>query len=241
MNEATDCSLTEGKICLQSEGVPIEFRNIYIEPATNKPWPVKPTKKMVLFNGKDLDGWVRFIPDDKPDAEKKWMVEKVWSVRNGVIRCEGKPNGYIRTVDSYANYKLHLEWRWPDKPTNSGVLLHSAGIDSVWPKCVEAQLMHANAGDFWLLSYSKIEVDGKQVGPEKYANGKKKHPSNEKPVGQWNSYDIVCDGKTVTLYVNGLLQNKGTDSDPWYGPICLQSEGSPIEFRNVYLEPIPKK
>ena len=241
MNEATDCSLTEGKICLQSEGVPIEFRNIYVEPATKKPWPVRPTKKTVLFNGKDLDGWVRFIPNDKRDADKKWMVDKVWSVRNGIIRCEGKPNGYIRTVESYANYKLHLEWRWPAEPTNSGVLLHRTGIDSVWPKCVEAQLMHENAGDFWLLSHSTIKVDGKQIGPKKYANGRKKLPSNERAVGEWNSYDIICDGKTVKLYVNGLLQNKGTDANPWWGPICLQSEGSPIEFRNVYLDAISKK
>jgi len=190
---------------------------------------------------KDLDVWVRFIPDDKPDAEKKWTVDKVWSVRNGVIRCDGKPNGYIRTVESYANYKLHLEWRWPDKPTNSGVLLHRTGIDRVWPKCVQAQLMHENAGDFWLLNHSTIKVDGKQIGPQDSANAKKKNPSNEKPVGEWNFYDIVCDSETVTLFVNGLLQNKGSDSNPSHGPICLQSEGSPIEFRNVYLEPIPEK
>jgi len=101
--------------------------------------------------------------------------------------------------------------------------------------------MHENAGDFWLLSFSKITVDGKQVGPEKFANGKKKHPSNEKPPGQWNAYDIICKGKTVEVRVNGLLQNKGIEADPWFGPICLQSEGSPIEFRNIYLEPMPKK
>ena len=241
MNEATNCSVTEGKIGLQSEGVPIEFRNITIEPATEKPWPVKPGKKIALFNGKDLNGWIRFSPDDKPDDQKKWTVDKVWSVRDGVIRCEGKPNGYIRTTESYADYKLHLEWRWPEKPTNSGVLLHTAGIDRVWPKCVEAQLMHENAGDFWLLNHSTIIADGKQIGPKPYANGKKKHPSNEKPVGQWNSYDIICDGGKVTLFVNDLLQNEGTQANPSYGPICLQSEGSPIEFRNIYLEPVPKK
>ncbi|MFC1633980.1 DUF1080 domain-containing protein [Planctomycetota bacterium] len=240
MNEASDCSITEGKICLQSEGVPIEFRNITIEPTTEKPWPVKPSKKIALFNGKDLDGWIRFSPDDKPDDQKKWTVDKVWSVRDGVIRCEGKPNGYIRTTESYANYKLHLEWRWPEKPTNSGVLLHCAGIDGLWPKCVEAQLMHENAGDFWLLNHSTIKAGGKQIGPKPYANAKKKHPSNEKPVGEWNSYDIVCDDRKVTLFVNGLLQNEGTDASPSNGPICLQSEGSPIEFRNIYLEPVPK-
>jgi hypothetical protein len=241
MNEATGCAITEGRICLQSEGVPIEFRNIYIEPATDKPWPIVPTKKTVLFNGENLDGWIRFSPDDKTDEDGKWTVDKVWSVRDGVIHCEGEPSGYIRTVESYANYKLHLEWRWIDKPTNSGVLLHKAGIDRVWPTCVEAQLMHENAGDFWLLTHSTIVVDGKQVGPGAYANAKKKHPSNEKPVGQWNTYDIVCDGGAVKLTVNGLLQNDGTDANPSSGPICLQSEGSPIEFRNIYLEPLDSK
>lgn len=240
MNEATDCSLTEGKICLQSEGAPIEFRNIYIEPPTDQPWPVVPTEKTVLFNGENLDGWIRFSPDDKKDADGKWTVDKVWSVNDGVIHCTGKPKGYLRTQDDYANYKLHVEWRWVDEPTNSGVLLHKAGIDQVWPKCVEAQLMHENAGDFWLLSFSQITVDGKQVGPEQYANAKKKHPSNEKPVGEWNTYDIVCDGGSVKLTVNGLLQNEGTDAKPSSGPICLQSEGSPIEFRNIYLEPLDK-
>lgn len=238
MNEATDCAVTEGKICLQSEGAPIEFRNLTVEPAADLPWPVSPKQKTALFNGRDLDGWVRFSPNDKADDNKQWTVDKVWSVRDGVIHCLGKPNGYIRTVESYANYKLHLEWRWPEKPTNSGVLLHRAGIDKVWPKCVEAQLMHQNAGDFWLLSFSTIMADGKQIGPKQYANGKKKHPSNEKPQGQWNSYDIVCQDGSVTLYVNGLLQNQGSSANPASGPICLQSEGSPIEFRNIYLEPV---
>jgi len=242
MNEASGCEITAGRICLQSEGVPIEFRHITLEPASDasKPWPVVPKEKTVLFNGEDLDGWVRFIPNDKRGEDKQWTVDKVWSVRDGVIHCTGKPNGYIRTCDSYANYKLHVEWRWVDKPTNSGVLLHRRGIDRTWPTCIEAQLMHQNAGDFWLLSHSTIKVDGNQVGPKQYANSKKKHASNEKPPGEWNTYDIVCDGGTVRLTINGLLQNEGTEANPSSGPICLQSEGSPIEFRNVYLEPLPK-
>jgi len=242
MNEASGCAITAGAICLQSEGAPIEFRNITLEPASeeNKPWPVTPKKKIVLFNGENLDGWVRFIPGDKEGEDKQYTVDKVWSVKDGVIHCTGKPNGYIRTQEHFANYKLHVEWRWVDKPTNSGVLLHKQGIDKTWPTCIESQLMHQNAGDFWLLSHSTIKVDGNQVGPKQYANSKKKHDSNEKPVGEWNTYDIVCDGGTVRLTVNGLLQNEGTEATPSSGPICLQSEGSPIEFRNVYLEPLDK-
>jgi len=254
MNEATGCAIKEGNICLQSEGAPIEFRNIYVEPAKNPPWPVTPRQKITLFNGEDLSGWIRFIPNDRPDDNKQWTIDKVWSVRNGVLRCEGKPHGYIQTAESYANYKLHLEWRWPAEPTNSGVLLHCTGIDKIWPKCAEActgidkiwpkcaeaQLMHENAGDFWLMSQATMVVDGEQIGPKRFANAKKMKPSNEKPVGQWNSYDIICDGKAITLFVNGLLQNKGADVQPCSGQIALQSEGSPIEFRNIYLEPVGK-
>ena len=238
MNEATDCLPSEGWICLQSERVPIEYRNIYLEPVDNPPWPVVPKRRITLFNGKDLEGWIRFSPNDRPGADKLWTVDKVWSVKDGVIRCEGVPNGYIRTVESYANYRLHVEWRWTGKPSNSGVLLHCQGQDRVWPRCVEGQLMHQNAGDFWLLSHSTIDVNGKQIGPEQYAHAPKQHSTNEKPLGQWNTYDIVCDGGKVTLTVNGKQQNQGINAQPSNGPIALQSEGSPIEFRNIYLDPL---
>ncbi len=248
MNEATGLSLTAGRICLQSEGAPIEFRNITLAPAgpQEKPWPVRPKKKIELFNGKDFAGWVRVLHGQggkkgtKGAKGKGPSVDEVWSVRDGVIHCTGKPNGYIRTTEHYADYKLHVEWRWVAKPTNSGVLLHKTGMEKVWPTCIEAQLMHRNAGDFWLLSHSKLTAGGKEVGGKMYHNIKKKHPTNEKPPGEWNSYDIVCDGGTITLTVNGLLQNQGTDAKPSSGPICLQSEGSPIEFRNITLEPLKK-
>ena len=192
---------------------------------------VAPTNRIALFNGADFTGWIKHVDD------KRAEVDKVWTVRGGVIHCLGVPNGYIRTAAAYRDYKLHLEWRWVEKPTNSGVLLHTAGPDKVWPTCVEAQLMHQNAGDFWLLSGSTLKVDGETKGPGAYVNVKKRAPASEKDPGEWNSYDITCDGGTVRLVVNGVLQNEGAEAHPAEGPICLQSEGSPIEFRNIYLEP----
>jgi hypothetical protein len=64
--------------------------------------------------------------------------------------------------------------------------------------------------------------------------------SNENPPGEWNNYDIVCDGDSIQLTINGLLQNKGIGAKPSSGAICLQSEGSPIQFRNIYLKPLEK-
>jgi hypothetical protein len=93
-----------------------------------------------LLNGENLDNWKPYLENSDVDPAA------VWSVQDGVLRCEGKPSGYIRTTGEYSNYKLHVEWRWADEPSNSGILLHTTGEDKLWPLCVEAQLMHENAG-----------------------------------------------------------------------------------------------
>jgi len=188
-------------------------------------------KRVALWNGRDFAGWKFFLRGDDVDAVD------VWSVENGVIHCKGKPNGYMRTTADYSNYKLHLEWRWAAEPTNSGVLLHTSGPDHVWPRSIECQLQAGNAGDFWLIGGTAITVDGKRVeSPGRPTRSIKKAQSSEKAPGQWNAYDIICRGDTITCYVNGVLQNRGTNASDTSGKICLQSEGSPIEFRNIYIE-----
>lgn len=191
-------------------------------------------KKEMLWNGRDFEGWVRYIPDPAVD------VNDIWRVRGDAIYCEGVPNGYIRTEKKYSNYHLHLEWRWPEEPTNSGVLLHARGPDQVWPVCIECQLMAGKAGDFVLIGGPGITVDGidRQNVEKQFVVADKKAPTSEKPAGQWNTYDIHCKGGDIRCYVNGVLQNEGTDATVKSGWICLQSEGSPIEFRNIYIEPL---
>jgi hypothetical protein len=184
-----------------------------------------------LFNGKDFSGWVRFLPDPTAD------VNDVWRVRDGVIVCAGRPNGYIRTEKKYKNYHLQLQWRWVKEPTNSGVLLHAQEPDQVWPKCIECQLKAGNAGDFVLIGGTGVTVGGvdHQDPDRQFVVVEKMAPTSEEPAGQWNTYDIHCKGDSIRCYVNGVLQNEGTDATPSSGYICLQSEGSPIEFRNIRL------
>jgi len=193
-----------------------------------------PGQKVALWNGRDFTGWTRYVAD--PNAD----VDEVWQVRDGVLYCAGKPNGYIRTEDQYKDYHLHVEWRWPETATNSGVLLHATGKDEVWPACIECQLKAGSAGDLVLINGTGISVNG--VNPQNPARRfvviEKKSPSSELPAGQWNSYDIHCKGDSIRCLVNGVLQNEGTDASVTSGWICLQSEGSPIEFRNIYLEPL---
>lgn len=193
-----------------------------------------PGKKIALWNGEDFAGWKRVVADPSVD------VNEVWQIRSRVLYCSGKPNGYIRTEGKYKNYHLHVEWRWPETPTNSGVLLHGSGPDEVWPPCIECQLKAGNAGDLVLMNGTGITVDGvdRKNAAKRFVVIEKKAPASESPAGQWSSYDIFCKGDSIRCLVNNVPQNEGTRASPSSGWIGLQSEGGPIEFRNVYLEPL---
>jgi hypothetical protein len=194
--------------------------------------PVVPQETVVLWNGKDFTGWKRFLPD----ASKN--VDQTWSVENGLLCCTGQPAGYLRTETPYADYYLHVEWRWPRKPGNNGVLVHMSGPDVVWPRSLECQLAAGSAGDFWViggLEFAEHAAGGDRVKGRRTV---KLRESTEKPAGEWNQYDIICKDDWVVVLVNGALQNVATKCSDKSGRICLQSEGAPIEYRNIRLEPL---
>lgn len=194
--------------------------------------PIVPKEKAMLWNGIDFAGWKLYTREAGHD------VMKTWSVKNGLIRCEGKPAGYMRTEKDYANYLFHVEWRWPEKGGNNGVLVHMSGEDQVWPKSLECQLYSGNAGDFWVIGGLEIAEHAKGGTRVKGRRTLKLKDSSEKPIGRWNSYDIICKDDWIVVLVNGVLQNVGTKCSDKSGKICLQSEGTPIEYRNVYIEPL---
>jgi hypothetical protein len=193
-----------------------------------------------LFNGKDLDGWKKFV-----DPKSKADPEDVWKVKEGIIICRGVPNGYIITEKEYGDYVLKVQWRWTkdsdNDKRNSGVFVHVSGKDKIWPKGVEAQLYRDHAGDFWLVDGFKLKVDEKRQNPKakiNYFRIDKDNKDVEKPIGEWNQYVITCDGDKIKLEVNGKLQNEGTEAERTKGKILLQSEGAEIHFRNIELTPI---
>jgi hypothetical protein len=197
--------------------------------AGDGPSQAEGSAKVELYNGKDLTGWVQFLPGGADPA-------KTWSVQEGRILCTGSPAGYLRTERSFKNYLLAVEWRWSGTPGNSGVLLHMQRDDHVWPYSVEAQLENRNAGDFWLIDGSTVKVDERRRNPAAKINVK--HITcAEKPVGEWNRYEITSIDGNLILVVNGELVNVGREAVPSEGHVCLQSEGAPIEFRRVEITP----
>lgn len=182
-------------------------------------------EKIQLFNGKDLGNWVFQLKDPAVDPASVFTVQK------GVIHISGNPFGYMRTKNVYSDYKLHVEWRWPVEATNSGVFVHGQEPDAIWLKCVECQLKAGNAGDFVCMN----GADMNERTDKSNAVVNKKAGSSEKPTGEWNTMEVICKTNTIEVFVNGVLQNKGTNVNVTKGFICLQSEGKDIEFRNIFL------
>jgi hypothetical protein len=201
-----------------------------------------------LFNGKDLTGWHVDVPhlDKDPKARNPFMV------RNGRLVSLGTPGGHLVTNDKYQNYRLELEYRFAAEPGNCGALVHVStprALYEMFPKSIEVQMMHQNAGDFWCIQ-EDITVPNmeKRRGPKKDwgVNGDKLRripnltDGSEKPVGQWNTLIIECLDNAIKVWVNQDLVNHGFNATARQGQIALQAEGSEVEFRKVLLTPITK-
>jgi endoglucanase len=192
-------------------------------------WPAQESKTVKLFNGRNLDGWVGYLDDPSLDPAKEFTVKK------GTIRLSGKL-GYLRTERSYTDYKLDLEWRWSEEASNSGIFLRIQPGEGPFPEGFECQLQAGNAGDLFELGRAKVtHIDGAPGYPNQTI---KLLPSNEKAVGKWNRAEIVCRGDVIDIYINGEHQNHVTGTSRYEGYVALQSEGAPVEFRNVKITPL---
>jgi hypothetical protein len=192
-----------------------------------------------LFDGKSFDGWYFTLRANKDGSKPDPKL--TWSIVDGYIRCTGKPNGCMVTQKEYGDYILKLKWRFPagSKGGNSGVLLHVQD-DEIWPTSVEAQLQAGQAGDFWLIYPPKVklEVDPKRQDPKQprhYFRMQSDKPI-EKPIGEWNEYEITCQGGDITLVINGIKVNEGKNGNLTKGKIALQSEGAEIHFTDIKIK-----
>lgn len=199
-----------------------------------------------LFDGKSLSGWYM----DVPDLQKDSSLRRPFIVRDGLLVSLGTPGGHLISEKSYDNYILEFEYRFAGKPGNCGVLVHAStprALYGMFPKSIEVQMMHSNAGDFWCIQ-EDIQVNDmeKRRGPKEnwgVSEGKERRILNltddsEKPLGEWNRMKIKCEGDRVTVWVNGILVNDGYGATAQRGQIALQAEGAEVEFKRLILTSI---
>ena len=193
------------------------------------------SKAKELWNGKDLTGW-QLVTNPAAD------IKSVCSIKSdSVLAVAGKPVGYLATIDTFENYKLHVEYRWPFdtvKSRNSGVLLHisSGPIDrNIWPLSFQVQTKITRAGDLLPMAGAKFAEPLTSPAGAKTPVLDRQKPDSEKPLGEWNIVDIVCRDSTIECTINGVIQNRVTKCEPHSGKLGIQLEGFPFELRNIWV------
>ena len=202
-----------------------------------------------LFNGKNLDGWkghttmadrAKLKPDElaKLQATRTKTAMEHWSVVDGAIYCDGMGKVSLVTDKDYGNFELMVDWKI-EKKGDSGLYLRGQPQVQIWdsenlgPNLKDD--LNTGSGGLW-----NNPKGDKAKQPLKKA---------DKPVGEWNTFDITVIGDEVTVKLNGeVVVDKGKLLNYWEkgkpvpekGPVELQFHGDRLWFKNIYIKELPK-
>jgi putative heme-binding domain-containing protein len=211
------------------------------------------------FSRGEGPGWVKLTGDDFVNVN---CHADTWRWEDGHAYCTGRPTGVIRYREPLTNFELSLEWMHKKNAGNSGVfvwatpksIINLANGRGRLPHGIEVQVLDLGYKEFYEAHYKKkgdwftSHGDVFPVGPIKMKpfppvapNGRRSFPSKETTLGinQWNHYYVRAIDGEVRLWVNGTEVSGGDNISPAFGFLCLESEGAPIEFKNLRLRTLP--
>jgi hypothetical protein len=225
----------------------------------NKP----PAGFTALFNGKDLEGWQGNIdmrqratmPKEKQAeyvAKRTEDAKKNWTVKDGVIHCDGKGGISLQTVKDYGNFELLLDWKI-EKNGDSGIYLRGQPQVQIWDSenTPGARGVDKNSGSGGLWNNplpADVGKDDEAVRKAGQKIGKIPLKKADKPVGEWNTFHMVMISDEVTIKLNGeTVVDKAKLPNYWEkgkplpekGPVELQFHGDPLWFKNIYIKELP--
>ena len=193
----------------------------------------RPLTGGVLLNGKDFTGWTGFFKGGDAQVEDEFSI-----TGTGVLALRGLHEGYLRTETPDQDFVLTLDWRFPrggrQTGSGSGVLLGLGGEDGWLSQGFEVQVASRNCGDLWV--YGGIRFEG-QTTDGRFGRVPKKLGA-EKPIGEWNTYEIRCEGMKIVVNLNGKVVNEGTSDRTITGRIGLISQGTEVEFREIRVRSV---
>lgn len=181
-----------------------------------------------LFPDKDLKGWTR-VPI-KPLADKP-----VWTVKDKVLVVDGVgATEMLLHEKEFGDGTFHVEWRWrehtdPKGVYNGGIYVRTTADGKSW---VQAQVARADT------SPVVGDLMGMIPGNEKRQDFFQRASAiPEKPLGEWNAYDISCKGSTISLSVNGTPTATWENCPLLKGRVGIQAEFAVIEVRAIRFKP----
>jgi hypothetical protein len=220
-----------------------------------RPAEIKPPKGfMSLFNGKDLTGWRGRQPNYNPAEEAKLSKEELaakqsawntardehWKVdtAKGEIVSDGQ-SPQLATAKDYGDFEFQVDWLMVSRNGDSGVYLRGYPQVQVWDPDNPREVRNGapkGSGALW---------NDNPDNPGKWPLVKA-----DNPVGEWNTFRIKMVGSRVWVWLNDKATVEGQVLDNFFdrtqplvarGPVELQTHGSEIRFRNIYVREIPAK
>jgi hypothetical protein len=184
-----------------------------------------------------------------------------WTWKDGTAHCTGQPVGVIRTKKAFANFELVAEWRHHRPAGNSGIFVWTSdeALKDLKPGTlprggIEVQVLDtAYATEYekstgkkadWFTSHGDVFPVGTakmKPFPPTSPSGERSFPKKNlvKDAGQWNHYYVRAINGEVRLWVNGEEVSGGNECEPRTGYLCLESEGAPVEFKNLRIRELP--
>lgn len=205
-------------------------------------------------------GWRALTEEDFVNVN---CAPDTWTWKEDVLYCTGQPLGVLRTVNTYENFELVAEWCHRKPAGNSGIFVWTTeeSIEKLaaegkpgLPHGIEVQILDLGYTDQYVERTGKkpdwftTQGDVFPVGSSKMTpfpptspNGSRSFPTEDRTrgVNQWNHYYVRAINGEVRLWVNGKEVSGGNNCQPRQGYLCLESEGSPIEFRNLRMRELP--
>ena len=203
-------------------------------------------------------GWVALREDDFAQVN---CDKDTWTWKGDLVHCTGQPVGVIRTKKSYTNFELVARWKHLKSAGNSGIFIWAPaeGLEGLKPGSfpragIEVQVLdNGYAEEFekssnkkadWFTTHGDVfPVGAAKMTPfePKSPDGSRSFPRKRlsKGVDEWNHYYVRCINGEVRLWVNGEEVSGGSGCNPRSGHLCLESEGSPVEFQGLRIRELP--
>jgi len=205
----------------------------------------------------DLDGagWTDLFPGDSLEEWTHNCTEKTWSLKDGVLACNGDCLGGLMSKRRYRNFEVAFEWQHQRNAGNAGFFVWVPELpEKGLPTGIEVQVLDLGYAEAWekkhgakpdwFTCHGDIFPCGKsdmKPFPPAAPDGKRSFPTKEttRPFGEWNQYYIRCINGEIRLWVNGHEVSGGTGCDPAEGPIAFEAEGAPVLYRNMKIRELP--
>jgi hypothetical protein len=193
------------------------------------------------------------------DFENVNCNKETWTWKGGAVKCTGKPVGVTRTKKQLTNFELVAQWKHLESAGNSGIFVWASeeALQDLKPGTlprggIEVQILDHGYAEKWEKEHGKKSdwftthgdvffVGTSKMKPFEPHNKVRSFPRKNlsKGVGEWNHYYVRCINGEVRLWVNGEEVSGGSDCEPRTGYLCLESEGAPIEFKDLRIRELP--